>query len=87
MKFLGFQFRLRLGRWSIEFSNEDWGPWLGLWRHTENGSAFPRWQWDFRKKPVMMKREQMPVLECTGVRLVPVELIKDEPWAYVVGDK
>jgi hypothetical protein len=87
---LEFKFAVRLGRWGVEFSRDDGfiGLWLGLLHYSEGGSScYPRWQWRIgRRWPVMMKQEQMPVLEFVGARLVPCELIKDEPRPDIIGD-
>ena len=88
-----FQFELsvQLGRWAVEFSRDDGfiGLWLGLLRYSESGgSCYPRWQWAIERKrwPKTMRREEMPVFECTGVRIAPGEVMRDEPWPELIGD-
>lgn len=84
-----FELKLKLGRWAIEFSRDDGfiGLWLGLLRYSQGGgSCYPRWQWAIEKRrwPVMMKQQEMPVFVCSGVRIVPCEIIKDESWPEVI---
>ncbi len=80
MKLIEFTFKIRVSRLEIELSNQDLGLWVGFWQYTGNGgSAYPRWQWRvLRGKPVTMKREQVPVLEFAGARIVRCQLIEDE---------
>lgn len=87
-----FEFRIKLGRWAVEFSRDDGfiGLWLGLLRYSEDGgSCYPRWQWSIERRrwPVTMKQKEVPVFEFVGARIVPCEIIRDEPWPDVIGDK
>lgn len=79
-----FQVNLRWGPWSLEFTGE---PRIILWRF-HGSSGYARWQWDFRSRPVRMRREEMPVITCEAqivpVRLVVVEDYPADEWADVI---
>jgi hypothetical protein len=86
---LNFQFQI--GRWSIQLGNDYGSTRIILWKHRYSdytSGSFARWQWDFRKWPVTMKEQEVPVIECVGMGFVPVEYkplpMPDDYWPDTV---